>query len=57
MFKLVWRKKYLFIYLFLLCWVFVAAQAFSSCGEWELFFGVALGLLLWNTGSRVLRLQ
>ena len=31
---------------FWLSWVFILAQAFFSCSEWELF-------LLWSTGSRV----
>ena len=30
---------------FWLCWVFVAARAFSSCGEWGILF-VAVGRLL-----------
>ena len=34
-----------FIY-FWLCWVFVAAWAFSSCGEWGLLFVVVHGLLI-----------
>ena len=58
-------KNVLFIYYFCLCWVFIAAQAFSGCGEWGLLpsWGVwasycggfshcgvwALG----NTGSRI----
>ena len=40
---------FLFIYLFFnlwLCWVFVAAQAFSSCGEQGLLFVVVCGLLI-----------
>ena len=43
---------YFFIYLtyFCLCWVFVAAWAFSNCKEWGL-------LLLRSTGSRALGLQ
>ena len=36
---------YLFIY-FWLCWVFIAAQAFSSCGERVLLFVVVRGLLI-----------
>ena len=37
---------YLFIYIyFWLRWVFVAAQAFSSCGEWGLLFIAVHGLL------------
>ena len=35
---------YLLIYLFLLCWVFVATQALSSCSEWGLFFGASLAV-------------
>ena len=35
----------LFIYFWLL-WVFVAAQAFSSCGERGLLFVVVCGLLI-----------
>ena len=35
---------YLFIY-FRLPWVFVAAQAFSRCGEQELLFLAVCGLL------------
>ena len=37
---------YLFIYLFWLCWVFVAARAFSSCSERGLLFVVVHGLLI-----------
>ena len=29
-----------------LCWLFIAAGAFSSCGEWGLPLVVILGLLL-----------
>ena len=29
-----------------LCWVFAAAQAFSSCGEQGLFFVAVRGLLI-----------
>ena len=38
----------LFIYFlnFWLRWVFIAAQAFSSCGEWGLLFVVVHGLLI-----------
>ena len=31
---------------FWLCWVFIAARAFSSCGEWGLLFAVVRGLLI-----------
>ena len=37
--------KILFLYLSL-CWVFVAAYAFSSCGEWGLLCIVVVGLLI-----------
>ena len=37
---------YLFTYLFWLCWVFVAARAFSSCSERGLLFVVVHGLLI-----------
>ena len=30
---------------FWLCWVFIAARAFSGCGQWELLFVVVCGLL------------
>ena len=38
----------LFIYLFIywLCWVFVAARDFSSCSEWGLLFVAVRGLLI-----------
>ena len=36
---------YLFIYLWL-HWVFIAARAFSSCGEWGLLFVAVRGLLV-----------
>ena len=35
----------LFIY-FWLCWVFVAARSFSSCGVWGLLFVAVHGLLI-----------
>lgn len=46
-------------YLFLMCWVFISAQAFSSCGDGELLAGrgvevqsFSLWWLLWpSTGS------
>ena len=46
-----------FIY-FWLCWIFVAAWAFSSCSE-QLFscFSLQWLLLLWSTDSRVLEFQ
>ena len=37
---------YLFIYLFWLHWVFVSAQAFSSCSEWGLLFVAGHELLI-----------
>ena len=37
---------YLFIYYFWLCWVFVPAQAFSSCGVWRLLFIVVHRLFI-----------
>ena len=39
------KKNYLFIYLWLR-WVFVAAWAFSSCGEQGLLFVAVCGLLI-----------
>ena len=38
-------KYYLFIY-FWLCWVFVSARAFSSCGKRGLLFVAVRGLLI-----------
>ena len=40
------------MYVFWLCWVFAAAQAFSSCGEWGLLF-VAVHRLLITVASLV----
>ena len=36
----------LFLFSFWLCWVFIAARAFSSCGEQGLLFVVVCGLLI-----------
>lgn len=36
---------FFFSYLFLVHWVFIAAWALSSCGEWGLLFVAELGLL------------
>ena len=49
--------NYLFIY-FWLCWVFIAAQVFSSCGQWELLSSFNAqtshfsSFFLWFPGSR-----
>ena len=43
--KITVLKLYLFIYFWLL-WVFVAAQTFSSCGEWGLLSLVVVCRLL-----------
>ena len=43
------KGNFIFIYLFIyfwLHWVFVAAQAFSSCGERGLLFIVVRGLVI-----------
>ena len=42
---------YLFIIYFWLCWVFVAARAFSSCGEQGLPCIAVRGLLIAVTGE------
>ena len=52
---------YLFTY-FQLCWVCVAEQSFSSCGEQGHLLAVMLAfslrwLLLWSIGSGMLGLQ
>ena len=48
--SLLLRKAWLMLFVvgffFWLSWVFILAQAFFSCSEWELF-------LLWSMGSRV----
>ena len=46
--EMVWGFFNLFIYYFYfwLCWVFVAARAFSSCGERGLLFVAVHGLLI-----------
>ena len=46
---LFFKGNFIFIYLFIylwLCWVFIAAQAFSSCGERGLLFIVVRRLLI-----------
>ena len=58
--SLFWKKKILY---FWLCWVFVAAQAFSSCSAWvshclgtwsqQLWFMVLVAL--WHAGSSCTR--
>ena len=42
-FLLSFKKIYV---LFRLCWVFVAARAFSSCFRWGLLFVSVLGILI-----------
>ena len=39
------QNSFTFIY-FWLHWVFVAVQAFSSCGKWRLLFIAVLGLFI-----------
>ena len=46
-------KKFFSSYLFWLCWVFVALQAFSNCGAWTSDFSGFCCCSLWNRGLKV----